>query len=111
MNPAEHEPQEPRHDEPEPFVVPIEDSIDLHTFHPREIKILVPEYLEQCRNRGLLEVRIIHGRGSGTLRRTVRALLQRLPFVESFQDAPPERGGWGATIARLTPGIDTNGSD
>jgi len=82
--------------------IPIEDSIDLHTFQPRDVKPLLDEYLRECRARGFTEVRIIHGRGTGALRKTVQSVLARHPLVVNFKDAPPERGGWGATIARLT---------
>lgn len=88
--------------EPEsPVVLPIEDSIDLHTFSPKEVKPLVDEYLYQCRARGMKEVRIIHGRGTGVLRQVVRSVLEKSALVEGFADAPPERGGWGATLVQL----------
>lgn len=77
--------------------VPIEDSIDLHAFSPREIRSLVEEYLVACHGKGLREVRIIHGRGRGVQRGTVRAVLGRHPLVASYADAEPELGGWGAT--------------
>jgi DNA-nicking Smr family endonuclease len=78
--------------------LPIEDSIDLHAFAPRDVKDVVGSYLEAAREAGFREVRIIHGRGIGAQRETVRALLARHPAVAAFADAPPERGGWGATI-------------
>jgi DNA-nicking Smr family endonuclease len=81
----------------EPVVLPLEDSIDLHPFAPQDIPSVVEEYLEQCVAAGLSEVRIIHGRGVGVQRNIVRSLLERHPEVDSFQDAPPEAGGWGAT--------------
>jgi DNA-nicking Smr family endonuclease len=83
--------------------LPIEDSLDLHTFSPREIKPLVEEYLYQCQQREFREVRIIHGRGTGTQRNIVRSLLARNSCVAEFKDAPPESGGWGATVVRLKP--------
>jgi len=83
--------------------LPIEDSLDLHTFSPREIKPLVEEYLYQCQQHGFREVRIIHGRGTGTQRNIVRSLLARNSSVSEFKDAPPESGGWGATIVWLKP--------
>ncbi len=85
----------------EPIRLPIEDALDLHTFAPRDIPGVVADYLEECRRLGLVEVRLIHGRGTGTQRAIVRGLLARHPEVDSFEDAPPDRGGWGATIVRL----------
>jgi DNA-nicking Smr family endonuclease len=85
----------------EPVVLPIEDSLDLHPFAPRDIPDVVGEYLAECARRGLGEVRLIHGRGTGTQRAIVRSLLTNHPLVQAFFDAPPERGGWGATIVRL----------
>lgn len=85
----------------EPVVVPIEDAIDLHAFHPKDIPSVVGEYLEQCREAGMTEVRIIHGRGKGVQREIVQSHLKKHPAVVSFSDAPPERGGWGATIVVL----------
>ena len=81
----------------EPVVLPLQDSIDLHPFAPKDIPSVVAEYLEQCIQAGLSEVRIIHGCGVGVQRNIVRSLLERHPEVDSFQDAPPEAGGWGAT--------------
>jgi dsDNA-specific endonuclease/ATPase MutS2 len=85
----------------EPIVLAIEDSIDLHTFAPRDIPSVVAEYLEQCKQAGLTEVRIIHGRGTGVQRNIVRSILEKHPRVVSFQDAPAEAGGWGATVVVL----------
>jgi DNA-nicking Smr family endonuclease len=85
----------------EPVVVPIEDSIDLHAFHPKDIPSVVEEYLEQCSQAGLTEVRIIHGRGTGVQRNIARSILEKHPRVLSFQDAPAEAGGWGATVVVL----------
>jgi DNA-nicking Smr family endonuclease len=90
--------------EPEPVEIPIDGVLDLHTFRPREVGVLLPEYLAACRARGLLEVRIIHGKGDGTLRRRVHALLERDPAVLRYALAPPDAGGWGATLAVLAPG-------
>lgn len=85
----------------EPIEIPIEDSLDLHTFAPADVAAVVADYLEQARARGFTEVRLIHGRGTGTQRAIVRAVLARHPLVAGFADAPPERGGWGATIVHL----------
>ena len=87
----------------EPLVLPIEDVIDLHPFAPHEIRSVVEEYLSACCQAGLSTVRLIHGKGRGVQRNSIRSLLARLSCVESFQDAPPEAGGWGATVVRLTP--------
>ena len=84
-----------------PVVVPIEDSIDLHAFSPKDIPSVVEEYLEQCRSAGIYEVRIIHGRGRGIQRRIVQSILETHPCVLSFKDASPEAGGWGATVVTL----------
>ena len=84
-----------------PVVVPIEDCIDLHPFAPSDIPSVVEEYLEQCEQAGFTEVRIIHGRGTGVQRNIVRGILEKHPRVLSFQDAPAEAGGWGATIVAL----------
>jgi DNA-nicking Smr family endonuclease len=84
-----------------PIELPIDGVLDLHTFLPREVKALVPDYLAECRERGILEVRIIHGKGTGALRRMVHAILSRLPEVDSFGLAMEDAGGWGATLVRL----------
>jgi DNA-nicking Smr family endonuclease len=85
----------------EPVVLPLEDAIDLHPFAPKDIPSMVAEYLEQCIQAGLFEVRVIHGRGVGVQRNIVRSLLEKHPGVQSFQDAPPEAGSWGATLVVL----------
>ena len=85
----------------EPVVLPLEDAIDLHPFAPKDIPSVAAEYLEQCIEAGLSEVRIIHGRGVGVQRNIVRSLLEKHPGVDSFRDAPPQAGGWGATIVSL----------
>ena len=88
-------------------VLPIEDSIDLHGFQPRDIPDVVESYLEAAAEKGFSEVRLIHGRGIGFQRMRVRELLARHPLVERFSDAPATRGGWGATVVWLrATGVD-----
>jgi dsDNA-specific endonuclease/ATPase MutS2 len=86
---------------PDPFEIPIEESIDLHLFRPSEIGDVVEGYLEAAIEKRFREVRLIHGRGHGVQRNRVQRLLARHPGVERFADAPGDRGGWGATIAWL----------
>ena len=86
-------------DEQAPRDVPIEDSIDLHSFHPRDITSVVEEYVNAAHRAGLREVRLVHGRGKGVQRGIVQAALERHPLVEAFDDAPDSH--LGATIATL----------
>lgn len=86
---------------PDPHTHPIDGTLDLHTFQPSEVKDLVPEYLAACRERGVLQVRIIHGKGIGTLRHMVISTLEKLPYVESFKATEEDAGGWGAMIVVL----------
>ncbi len=81
--------------------IPIEDSFDLHSFLPQDVRDVLFDYLEEARKRGWHEVRIIHGKGRGVRRAEVQRLLSANPVVDRFFDAPPERGGFGATIAVL----------
>ena len=83
--------------------IPIDGTLDLHTFHPRDVAPLLADYFDACRARGILEVRVVHGKGTGALRRTVHALLGRLPEVVSFRPADETAGGWGATLVVLRP--------
>jgi len=81
--------------------VPIEDSLDLHSFLPRDVPSVVSDYLDAARDRGFREVRLIHGRGRGVRRAEIRRLLAADPRIAEFFDAPPDRGGFGATVVRL----------
>jgi dsDNA-specific endonuclease/ATPase MutS2 len=85
----------------EPVRIPVTDTFDLHTVTPRDVEGVVEEYLSEAHRLGLKALRIIHGRGIGVQRETVRRVLSRTPFVASFGDAPAEAGGWGATVITL----------
>ena len=89
--------------EPNPAQWPIDGTLDLHLFQPKGVGDLLPEYLAECRKRGILQVRIVHGKGTGQLRERVHAVLRRLPAVASFSLAPESMGGWGATVVELEP--------
>jgi dsDNA-specific endonuclease/ATPase MutS2 len=85
----------------DPIRIPVTDVFDLHSIAPRDVEGVVEEYLEEARRLGLHALRLIHGRGIGVQRETVRRVLARTGFVESYSDAPLEAGGWGATIVTL----------
>jgi DNA-nicking Smr family endonuclease len=85
----------------EPVKIPIEDVLDLHTFHPRDVPDLLEDYFSECIKAGIYLVRVIHGKGKGIQKKRVQQLCNESPMVESFSDAPPEAGGWGATIVEL----------
>lgn len=87
----------------EPVRIPITDVFDLHAVQPREVRPVVEAYLDEAARLGFRTVRIIHGRGTGVQRAIVRGVLARTLFVASYHDAPPEAGGWGATIVNLRP--------
>jgi hypothetical protein len=82
---------------------PIDGTLDLHVFHPRDVKSLVPEYLEACRERGITQIRIIHGKGQGTLRSIVHAILASDPSVAGYRHEGSSGGSWGATVVNLRP--------
>lgn len=84
--------------------LPIDGVLDLHVFRPQEVPDLVREYIRECHRRRILEVRVIHGKGKGTLRRTVHAVLDKMPEVQTYGLAEPHAGGWGATLVTLAPG-------
>lgn len=88
-------------DSGDPVRIPITDEIDLHTFRPSEIGDLLPEYFQACREKGIFTVRVVHGKGRGSLREGVHRLLEKLPDVESFRLAGEGSGGWGATWVTL----------
>lgn len=85
----------------EPLHIPLTDELDLHTFHPKETKSLVEEYIIECVRLRFRRIRIIHGKGKSVQKHIVSKALEKNPHVESFSDAPPGSGGWGATIAIL----------
>lgn len=89
--------------ESKPVELPVDGTLDLHTFQPAQVKDLLSDYLAACREKGILEVRVIHGKGTGTLRETVHSILKRLPGVSSFRLAGEDAGSWGATIVILIP--------
>jgi DNA-nicking Smr family endonuclease len=95
--------KDPSTEDPEPLELPIDGVLDLHTFQPREVKDLLQDYIVACREKGILEVRVIHGKGTGALRRTVHHILSRLPEVASFRLAGEGAGSWGATLVKLSP--------
>jgi hypothetical protein len=86
---------------PEPIRLEITDVFDLHTIAPRDVERVVHEYLAEAHRAGFPSVRIIHGKGQGVQRRLVQSILARTPFVHEWTDAPPQSGGWGATVAHL----------
>jgi len=88
-------------DEDPAVELPIDGVLDLHTFRPSDVPELVQDYLDECVRLGITEIRIIHGKGKGTLRRTVEAALARRTDVLEHKLAPPDRGGWGATLVTL----------
>ena len=84
-----------------PVEIPIDGVLDLHTFNPKDLPGLIDEYLTVCLEKGIHEVRVIHGKGTGVQKARVRSLLGRIPIVDRYWDAPAEAGGWGATLVVL----------
>jgi len=80
---------------------PIDGTLDLHTFDPRDVKDLVPEYIDECIRRGVFQVRIVHGKGKGTLRRIVHSILEKHPRVKAYRHEEGSGGSWGATVVDL----------
>ena len=85
----------------DPIRIPIEDVLDLHTFRPQDVADLLEDYFNECIKAGIQSVRVIHGKGKGIQKRQVHKILKKNPQVKSFKDAPPEAGGWGATLVEL----------
>ena len=92
-------PPDPNADAPVPL--PITGELDLHTFRPSDLGELLPAYFAECAAKGIREVRVIHGKGTGALRKAVRSVLSDHPLVESFRDGSPAEGGNGATVAEM----------
>jgi DNA-nicking Smr family endonuclease len=92
----------------EPIHIPITDQLDLHTFRPGEVSDLLQDYFEACIEKEILTVRVIHGKGTGALKKGVHGFLKRCPMVRSFKEAPPGAGGWGATLVELNPSTQTD---
>jgi dsDNA-specific endonuclease/ATPase MutS2 len=86
---------------PEPIELEITDSIDLHAFAPRDVKAVTEAYLAEAHKKGFKLVRIIHGKGIGVQRETVRKVLEKTAFVKSFKTAGEFSGSWGATIVEF----------
>ena len=90
----------------EPIEIPIDGILDLHTFQPGEIGNLLDDYLTACHQKGIRDVRIIHGKGKGIQKARVRSLLKKHPLVRNMKDAPQGEGGWGATLVALKAHVD-----
>ncbi len=103
--PAEGKVQSDEIDPFDPFPIPVQleitDVFDLHTIAPRDVQRAVVAYLEEAQRAGFRSVRLIHGKGKGVQRELVRSILARTPFIAGFTDAPPQAGGWGATVAHF----------
>jgi DNA-nicking Smr family endonuclease len=90
-------------DEPDPVPLPLDGRLDLHLFQPRDVPALLDAYLPECRAAGVLQLEIVHGKGTGVLGRQVRALLERREDVLRYAVADESRGGWGVTLVTLRP--------
>ena len=88
-------------EEPDPIEIPINGELDLHTFRPSEVKYLLEDYFEACLEKGIMRARVIHGKGTGTLRETVHAHLRKSDRVQSFRLGDESSGSWGATLVEL----------
>ncbi len=101
---SENPPGEPPDQDPpsgEPVALPLDGTLDLHAFAPSDVAELVPEWIDASRAAGLRELRVVHGKGTGALRRSVEALLARHPLVLTYRPAGEDAGGWGATLVTL----------
>ena len=87
--------------EQEPVTIEIDGTLDLHPFHPSEIKFLIPDYIQECQELEIKNLRIIHGKGKGVLRRTVHSILEKHPDVSNYRLADESGGSWGATLVTL----------
>ena len=96
---------EDNYNENDPVAIAIDGILDLHSFSPKDLQTLIPEYLEECHKKGIIEIKIIHGKGIGNIRRSVQALLDRNPLVAGYRQADLHSGGWGATVVRLIDNI------
>ncbi|MBF0121132.1 MAG: Smr/MutS family protein [Desulfobacterales bacterium] len=92
----------------ETIILPIEDELDLHTFQPKEIPELLEDYISECIKTGIFSVRLIHGKGTGILKKRVEKILEKDLRVDSFKTAPLEAGGWGAIIVELKRNYNEN---
>ncbi|MBT8356794.1 MAG: Smr/MutS family protein [Desulfobacterales bacterium] len=93
----------------QPVKIDIDDVLDLHTFRPSDVPDLLEDYIIECVKAGIFSLRIIHGKGKGVQKKRVQTLLKKNPKVDSFQDAPPEAGGWGATLVELNKNTELEG--
>jgi len=103
LDPGPREGSEEDASQVEPMVIKPGGTLDLHLFSPKEVPSLLGEFIHLSQKADIRLVNIIHGKGTGALRRRVRSLLARDPHVVTFYDAPPKSGGWGATVAELKP--------
>lgn len=94
-------PDDPEADADAPVAIPVTGELDLHPFAPRDIPSVVRDYVEACRERGIVHLRLVHGRGRGVQRAVVQRVLRSLEGVAGVRDAPPQAGGWGATLAEI----------
>ena len=97
----DHQSFDPNNPFPEPVIIPFRDVLDLHSIPPGQVRAVVEDYIDEAHSRGVRFVRIIHGKGIGVQREMIRSILSRSAFVIDYSDAPPEAGGWGATVVTL----------